>query len=166
MRKIQWQRKFSGWCAALSLCALLAWLPRTAPAQGYEVWLVDQNNTAGYSAAAPRGTHGGRLLIYDSADLDNLAGPVNQPVSYDLAQVFAVGGPHNATGANVVRPHMALPSPDGKKYMAISFVASGHVAIIDGATKQPKALFRMSAGAGGLIQAHAALSGRTRRSSC
>ncbi len=34
-----------------------------APAQtrGYEVWLTDQNSTAGYSAQAPRGTHGGRL---------------------------------------------------------------------------------------------------------
>ena len=34
-------------------------------AAGYEVWLTDQNNTAGFSAGAPRGTHGGRLIIHD-----------------------------------------------------------------------------------------------------
>lgn len=139
--------------AALSLFLLSA---GEAYAQGYEVWLVDQNNTAGYSATVPRGTHGGRLLIYDSADLDNPAGPVNKPTIFELSQVFAIGGPNNTTGANVVRPHMALPSPDNRKYMALAFVGSGHVAIFDGATKQPKGLFRMSAGAGGAIQAHAA----------
>jgi hypothetical protein len=142
--------------AVASVCVLFLLSAGEAYAQGYEVWLVDQNNTVGYSAAVPRGTHGGRLLIYDSADLDNPAGPVDKPTTFDLAQVFAIGGPNNKTGANVVRPHMALPSPDGKKYMAIAFVGSGHVAIIDGATKQPKSLFRMSAGAGGAIQAHAA----------
>ena len=63
-------------------------------------------------------------------------------------------GPANTSGANVVRPHMAVPSPD-HRYVAIAFVASGHVAIIDGATKASKALFRMSAGFGGAIQAHA-----------
>jgi hypothetical protein len=139
----------------LLLCAC-AFPAGAALAQGYEVWMVDQNNTAGFSAAAPRGTHGGRLLIYDSADLDNPSGPVSNPFVIDLAQIFVIGGPHNNTGANVVRPHMAVPSPDGRRFMALAFVASGHVAIFDGATKQPKALFRMSVGAGGARQAHAA----------
>lgn len=122
---------------------------------GYEIWLTDQNNTAGYSAGAPRGTHGGRLLIYDSAALDNPGGPVDNPTILDMAEMFAIGSPHNPTGPNVVRPHTILPSPDGR-YMALAFVASGHVAIIDGATKQPKALFRMSPGADSARQAHAA----------
>ncbi len=130
--------------AIASVCVILALSAGTAHTQsplGYEVWLVDQNNTVGYSAAVPRGTHGGRLLIYDSADLDNPAGPVNNPTVIELSQLFAIDGPNNKTGANVARPHMALPSPDGRKYMAIAFVVSGHVAIFDGATKQPKALF-------------------------
>jgi hypothetical protein len=144
------------WSIVCGAAALL-WLPTTkAVHQGYEVWMVDQNNTAGYSAASLRGTHGGRLLIYDSNDLDHPAGPVSNPAVIELSQLFAIGGPHNDTGANVVRPHMALPSPDGGRLMAIAFVVSGHVAILDGATRQPRALFRMSAGAGGARQAHAA----------
>jgi len=124
-------------------------------AQGYEVWMTDQNNTAGYSAANARGTHGGRLLIYDGDDLENSAGPLDRPQVIDLAELFAMGGPNNATGANVSRPHMIIPSPT-HDYLALAFVASGHVAIFDGSTRRPKALFRMSAGAGGARQAHAA----------
>lgn len=123
--------------------------------QGYEVWLTDQNNTAGYSAAAPRGTHGGRLVIHDGEDLENPGGPVDRAAVIDLSEMFALGGPNNSTGANVSRPHMIFQSPTSD-YMALAFVASGHVAIIDGATRRPKALFRMSAGDVGARQAHAA----------
>jgi hypothetical protein len=123
--------------------------------RGFEVWMTDQNNTAGYSAAAPRGTHGGRLLIYRDEDLESPGGPVNRPTIIDMAEMFALEGPNNTTGANVVRPHMIFQSPT-HGYMALAFVVSGHVAIINGATKRPKALFRMSAGAGGARQAHAA----------
>ena len=126
-----------------------------AQPQGYEVWLTDQNNTAGYTDAAPRGTHGGRIYIYDGDDLEAPSGPIDRAEILDLAQMFAVGGPNNNTGANVVRPHMIVPSPT-HDYFALSFVASGHVAIVNGRTRQPKALFRMSAGAGGARQAHAA----------
>lgn len=123
--------------------------------QGYEVWLTDQNNTAGYSAEAPRGTHGGRIVIYDGQDLDNAGGPVDRSEILDLAVLFAVGGPYNTTGVNVSRPHMIFQSPT-HDYMALAFVVSGHVAIIEGATRRPKTLFRMSAGAAGARQAHAA----------
>ena len=123
--------------------------------QGYEVWITDQNNTAGYSAEAPRGTHGGRIVIYDSQDLENPNGPVDRPEILDLAEIFAVGGPNNATGANVSRPHMIFQSPT-HDYMALAFVASGHVGIVDGSTRRPKALIRMSVGAAGARQAHAA----------
>ena len=65
------------------------WLPLIAAGcvmgQGYEVWLTDQNNTAGYSAAAPRGTHGGRLVIHDGEDLENPGGPVDRAAVIDLA---------------------------------------------------------------------------------
>jgi hypothetical protein len=36
----------------------------------YEVWLSDQANTRGISAATPLGSHGGQIRIYDSADLE------------------------------------------------------------------------------------------------
>lgn len=155
MHKLHLLRKFS-WRAAALLFIALTCAPPSALAQGYEVWVVDQNNTAGFSAATPRGTHGGRLLIYDSSDLDTSAGPISKPIIFDLATLLAAGGPNNSTGANVVRPHMALPSPDGGRYMAIAFVVSGHVAIFDGRTKAVKALFRMQIGAGNARQAHAA----------
>jgi len=128
----------------------------SALAVDYEVWLTDQNNSVGFSASTPRGTHGGRLLIYSGAKLEAPGGPEGAtPEVIDLAQLFAVDGPYNTTGARVVRPHMALPSPD-HRFMALAFVASGHVAIIDGRTRTPRALFRMSAGVFGNRQAHAA----------
>ena len=136
-------------------CWLLIATANFAMGQGYEVWLTDQNNTAGYSADAPRGTHGGRLVIHDGEVLESPGGPVDRPALIDLAEMFALGGANNSTGANVSRPHMIFQSPTSD-YMALAFVASGHVAIIDGATRRPKALFRMSAGDGGARQAHAA----------
>ena len=73
----------------------------------------------------------------------------------DLADLYAAGGPNNQTGAEVVRPHMIFASPD-HRLLALAFVASGHVAILDARTRAPRALFRMSPGAGGARQAHAA----------
>lgn len=124
-------------------------------ARGYDVWLTDQNNTSGFSATSPRGTHGGRLFIYESEDLTAAGGPIDDPTEIDLADLFEIDGPNNGTGANVVRPHMVDQSPD-KRHIALSFVGSGHVAIFDAVTAQPEQLFRMSAGAGGARQAHAA----------
>ena len=126
------------------------------PVRGYEVWLTDQNNTLGYSSQNPRGTHGGRIVIWDGKDLDFPGTPImDRPAILDLGLIFAAGGPNNQTGAEVARPHMLAVSQD-QKYMALAFVASGHVAIIEAATRRPKALFRMSAGAGGARQAHSA----------
>jgi hypothetical protein len=126
-----------------------------ANAPAYEVWVTDQNNTAGFGPETPRGTHGGRILIYDGAELDNPTGPINDPEVIELSTYYAVGGPNNTTGTNVVRPHMALPSLDNR-FLAVAFVTSGHVGIIEAATRSPKALFRMSTGSGGARQAHAA----------
>jgi DNA-binding beta-propeller fold protein YncE len=138
----------------LTLFALAVFWPTLASGQGYEVWLTDQNNTRGYSGSATRGTHGGRLLIYDGDDLDAESRPTNRPQIIDLGDLFALGS-NNTTGANVVRPHMIVPDPH-HNFVALAFVGSGHVAIIDGKTKQAKALFRMSAGDAGARQAHAA----------
>jgi hypothetical protein len=135
------------------MCVIASGLLAAGP--GYEVWMTDQNNTAGYNASVPRGTHGGRLAIYDSEDLDREDGPRDAPEILDFSVMFAANGPNNTTGAEVSRPHMIFQSPT-HDYMVVAFVASGHVGIIDGATRRPKALFRMSVGAGGARQAHAA----------
>jgi hypothetical protein len=150
-------RRLTQWMVAISTLTVsvgIATATAAAAEQEYEVWLTDQNNTAGFSAETPRGTHGGRLLIYNSRQLDRRGGPVNAPDTIDLAQLFAVGGPSNSTGNPVVRPHMLAPSHD-HRFVALSFVASGHVAIFDARTRAPLALFHMSIGAGGGRQAHA-----------
>ena len=95
------------------------------------------------------------LVIHESSALEDPSGPRDEPEVIDLAIRFAIGGPNNATGANVVRPHMLDTSPD-RRYVVLSFVGSGHVALLDAATHESKALFRMSAGAGNARQAHAA----------
>ena len=54
-----------------------ALVPEAGKASGkpdYDVWLTDQNNTRGYSATAPRGTHGGRLIIHDGDRLESRRG--------------------------------------------------------------------------------------------
>ncbi len=116
-----------------------------ALARDYEVWITDQGNTKGISAAANTGTHGGMLRVYSSEDLQAKP-PVDNPLNIDIADLFpnALAG----TGADVIRLHGALPSPD-HRYMAAALVASGHVAIIDGETKTAKALFRTTGTATG-----------------
>lgn len=111
----------------------------------YEVWLLDQSNTNGT-------TFGGTLYIYDGRKV--AAGDAVTPTSVNL------GGATSAlclsqTGANPVRPHMIFFNA-ARTHGIISFVASGHVAILDAATKSPVACFRMTPNAGGLRQAHAA----------
>lgn len=106
--------------------------------KNYEVWLSDQTNSQGLSATTPTGTYGGFVRIYDSSDLEKEP-IVNAPLNIDMGVMFA-----NAlatTGANVTRIHGILPSPDHKT-MALNFVASGHLAFVDGDSKNPICLFR------------------------
>lgn len=117
-----------------------------ARAEGFEVWLVDQSNTAGKA-------YGGRIHIYDGASLEG-NGPADITDTIDLGAdtaTFCLA----ATGANPVRPHMLFFNADHSRAV-LSFVASGHVAIFDAATRQPVACLRSPAGDGGARQAHAA----------
>ncbi|MCO6433609.1 hypothetical protein [Nitrosomonas nitrosa] len=108
-------------------------------AKGYEVWVSDQANTQGITAETPTGTHGGAVRIYDSEDLERTL-PVDNPVILDVtADLFPAAD--TATGAHVARIHGILPSPD-HKYMALNFVVSGHLGIVDGESKSPVCLFR------------------------
>ena len=106
---------------------------------GYEVWLSDQANTQGITEAKPFGSHGGKIRIYDSNDIGNES-PLNAPLVLD-ATTDLFPNAADDTGAHVTRIHGILPSHD-HRYMALNFVASGHVGIVDGETKNPVCLFR------------------------
>lgn len=110
-----------------------------AYAKGYEVWVSDQANTQGITASNPGGTHGGAVRIYEGVDLERTP-PVNNPKVLDATKnLFPTAD--TTTGAHVARIHGILPSPD-HRYMALNFVASGHLGIVDGETKLPVCLFR------------------------
>ena len=60
------------------------------------------------------------------------------------------------TGANPVRPHMIAMNAS-QSHAIISFVASGHVLIMDARTRTPIDCIRTSVGAGGARQVHFAI---------
>lgn len=126
---------------SMAVATGLAWGGSVIAKSGaaYEVWVSDQANTQGLSAAAPNGTHGGNVLIYDGTDLDH--DPiVDNPLVLDVtADLFPTA--QQSTGAHVSRIHGILPSPD-HAYMALNFVASGHLGLVHGATRRPVCLFR------------------------
>jgi hypothetical protein len=113
-----------------------------------EVWVVDQSNTDGL-------TFGGAIHIFDAVDLMGEAAAKALPIaSIDLAGATAALCIAE-TGENPVRPHMLFFNST-HTHGVLSFVVSGHVVIFDGATRAPVSCIRMSAGAGGARQAHAA----------
>ena len=113
-----------------------------------EVWVVDQSNTNGLA-------YGGAIHVYALPHLMGAAAAKARPVAtIDLAGATAALCLAR-TGANPVRPHMLFFN-SRHTHGVLSFVASGHVVIFDGATRAPVACLRMSPGAGGAIQAHAA----------
>ena len=120
---------------SLTLC-------HAAIANDYEVWLSDQANTQAINNATPNGTHGGKIRIYDSLDLE-LETPNNNPLVLD-ASTDLFPNALTDTGAHVTRIHGILPSHD-HRYMGLNFVASGHVGIVDGESKQAVCLFRTTA---------------------
>src|SRR5262245_41705039 len=107
----------------------------------FEVWLIDQSDSKGKS-------YGGTLHIYDSGDLD--ADDLSMVTPREVVDLGgAVSSLCNAsTGANPVRPHMLLFNRE-HTHAILSFVASGHVALIDAASRQPLACVRTSQSATG-----------------
>ena len=125
-----------------TVIAILGWpaiTPTAPPPSRYEVWLAEQADTQGISAAFPAGTHGGAAAIYDDVDLESTP-VVDNPLVLD-ATVDLFPAADVTTGAHVRRLHGIVPSPDFR-YMALNFVASGHLGLVDGETKTPVCLFR------------------------
>jgi hypothetical protein len=128
---------------ALALCRATA-----AGAQEFEVWLIDQSNSAGVA-------YGGAIHIYQGEDVmgeDAAAAPATKiDLGGATAQLCMA-----STGANPVRPHLIFFNSTGT-HAVLAFVASGHVVFFDAATRVPVACLRSSPGAGGARQAHAAV---------
>ncbi len=112
----------------------------------FEVWVMDQSNSRGT-------TSGGTLHIYNGRDL------IRRP-SMAAAEVIDLGGALQTqciaeTEAAPIRAHIVLFNGP-HTHAIISFVASGHVVFLDAATRAPIKCLRMSVGANGARQAHAA----------
>ncbi len=101
----------------------------------YEVWTVDQSNSAGK-------TTGGTLYVYDPQQLD-------QPERIDLggaAEALCVG----ATTTAPVRPHMVFFNRS-RTHAVLANVVSGHVVFFDAASREPVGCVDVG------LQAHAAV---------
>ncbi|MEZ5406978.1 MAG: hypothetical protein R2761_03070 [Acidimicrobiales bacterium] len=104
--------------------------PRATTTQAYEVWVTDAAEN--------------ELLVYPGMALEDGSGPRNEADVIDLAALFDLSGPNNTTGLAVSGPQTVDASPDGR-HVAVAFAESGHVAIFDAKTHQPKALILPSA---------------------
>jgi DNA-binding beta-propeller fold protein YncE len=117
--------------------------------EDYEVWAIDQSNSPGL-------TYGGTLYIYSGKDLERgKQGAQALPEKIDLAGAAAQLC-LTKTGVNPVRPHMIAMNAS-QSHAVISFVASGHVLIMDAHTRTPIECIRTSIGAGGARQVHFAI---------
>jgi DNA-binding beta-propeller fold protein YncE len=115
----------------------------------YEIWGIDQSDSPGK-------TFGGTLYIYDGKDLERGRRAAEAvPEQIDLG-AEAAKLCFDKTGANPVRPHMMAMNAS-QSHAIISFVASGHVLIMDALTRTPIDCIRTSIGAGGARQVHLAL---------
>ena len=116
-----------------------------ATAHAHEVWLVDQSNSSGK-------TFGGAIHVYDGEELRRSAQTAKSE-RIDLGSKASELCRLN-TGANPVRPHM-LTFNATQTHAILSFVASGHVLLIDAKTRRPVDCVRTELGAGNFRQAHA-----------
>ena len=143
-----------------ALAAGLALVASSAATAGtpYEVYASDQSNSVG--GVASRGVDGSFIWVWQGEDVETQAtgGAGAVPVRYDMHDVFpgtlvetgtgtTLGALH-ASGENFGRLHGMLSDPQGM-YMNINMfvtggLAGGYVGIIDGATKEPVALFQVT----------------------
>src|SRR5688572_32562149 len=136
------------WIVRVVVGIALAASAGPAAAQDFEVWLVDQSNSAGV-------LHGGAIYVYQGTDL------MGEDAASAPSTKIDLGGATTelcmaSTGANPVRPHLIFFRSTGS-HAVLAFVASGHVVFFDAATHTPVACLRSTPGAGGARQAHAAV---------
>ncbi|MEX0735776.1 MAG: hypothetical protein WD944_07690 [Steroidobacteraceae bacterium] len=131
----------------LSLVVAASAVAATPETGAYEVWIIDQSDTRGLD-------HGGTLHIFSHKEL---AG--GQVPARDTDETVDLGGAaavlcRTRTGANPVRPHMLVFNTE-HTHAVVAFVASGHVLVLDAATRAPLECLRTSQSPTGR-QAHAA----------
>src|SRR5688572_29835701 len=122
------------WMSALCAAALVTSFGAQAASHdepSHEVWLLDQSNT--YDGDG-NGTldSGGTLYIYQGSDLagnKETVAPEVIPLGGALAEAVRA-----ATGTVPVRPHY-IAFNKSSTHAIISFVATGHVLIIEAATR-------------------------------
>lgn len=105
---------------------VLGMIATFSPAQGYEVWLTDQSDTADKS--------GGYLYVYDGAQLAANPGQAQPTKKIDLSKEVN-SFCKKETGKAVRRPHMVFFTKD-QKFAVISFL-TGQVLFMDASSKQP-----------------------------
>lgn len=132
---------------AIAAITLLLGTQLATAHERYEVWSVDQSNSPGK-------TYGGTLYIYDGKAL--VRHPERAKAERIDLSAAASEMCFSKTGANPVRPHMIAMNAD-QTHAILSFVASGHVLIMNAATRTPIDCIRTSIGAGGARQVHFAI---------
>jgi YVTN family beta-propeller protein len=135
--------------SALACCALiLGGSPAEAREPSHEVWLLDQSNS--YDSDM-NGTldSGGTLYIFDGSTIAGEDAPQADVEVIDLGGAIS-SAVKLQTGTAPVRPHY-LAFNAAHTHAIVSFVATGHVLIIEAATRQ--VVFQVDVGA----QAHAAV---------
>ena len=135
--------------AFIGMVVLAMFVAPAAAETPYEVWGIDQSNSPGK-------TFGGTVYIYDGKDLERGHRAAEAaPEMIDLS-VEASALCFAKTGVNPVRPHMIAMNAS-QSHAIISFVATGHVLIMDAPTRTPIECIRTSVGAGGARQVHFAI---------
>lgn len=135
------------WACLATLTPAIATYAAVEPRADYEVWIIDQSDSPGLK-------HGGTLYVFAGARFAD-----GQTPSPDAAVKIDLGGASSTlcrerTGADPVRPHMLLFNSSGT-HAVIAFVASGHVLVLDAATRAPVECLRTTESPTGR-QAHAA----------
>jgi DNA-binding beta-propeller fold protein YncE len=162
------------WAVGTTVLAVVAVaLALTSTTSGrvqYEVWAIDQSDSAGKN-------YGGTLYVWDGHELEKQRGirdpqedEINDAEGSGLNPLRWIRPPKNEridlgndvstlcmaqTGAYPVRPHMIAVNP-AQTHVIVSFVATGHVLFIEADSREPVECIRTSPGVGGVRQAHMA----------
>ncbi|RYD22902.1 MAG: hypothetical protein EOP88_06305 [Verrucomicrobiaceae bacterium] len=113
----------------------------------HEIWLLDQSNTYDSDGNGSLDS-GGYLYIYQGDDFAGTGVPNPVPEKIDLGGTISANV-KNTTGTAPIRPHYISFNPTGT-HAVITFVATGHLVIIESATRN--VVYSVDVG----VQAHAA----------